>query len=83
MDKNCEEILEFIGRHEDGVTFYQLVRGFGFPDTSYDLQEILRHFIAENLTELTQAENGVNSKYFITKSGMEQILTNPKGGRDS
>ncbi len=73
MDKHVKEILVFIGRNKKGVSFYQLVRGFGLPDAPYDLQAVLHFFIEENFAELDHPEAGVNMRYIITEKGIETI----------
>ncbi|SFC98118.1 hypothetical protein [Collimonas sp. OK412] len=73
MDKQIKEILAFIGRSPKGASFYQLVRGFGFPDAPYDLQAVLHSFVEEHLAELQQPEAGVNVQYVITQKGIETI----------
>ncbi|WP_428719208.1 hypothetical protein [Undibacterium curvum] len=75
MNKEIKEILIFIGRNPTGASFYQIVRGFGFPDAPYTLQVVLQSFVDEHLAELRQPEAGVNAQYVITKKGKEAILT--------
>ena len=81
MDKQINEILAFIGGNPTGVSFYQIVRGFGFPDAPYDLNEILRNLINERLAEVHQPEAGVNAQYVITANGVEAILKGTNWGK--
>lgn len=73
MDKHVKEILAFINRNPKGASFYQIVRGFGFPDAPYDLQAVLRSLVEEHLAEVQQPDAGVNAQYVITQRGIEAI----------
>jgi hypothetical protein len=71
MDKHAKEILNFISRNPRGASFYQIARGFGFPDAPYDLQAVLHSFEEEYLVEVRQPSAGVNTQYVITEKGIE------------
>ena len=73
MDKHINEILALIEHSPNGASFYQIVRGFGFPDASYDLQLVLRVLVEECLVELQNPDAGVNTRYVITQKGIEAL----------
>jgi hypothetical protein len=73
MDKNIKEILRFIGKNVEGASFYQIVRGFGFPDAPYDLRATLRSFVDDHLVEMQQEDSGVNARYIVTKKGLSAL----------
>lgn len=73
MDKFVKDILNFISRNTSGASFYQIVRGFGFPDAPYDLQAILRSLAEERLVEIAHPDAGANAKYSITAKGVDAL----------
>jgi len=73
MDAYTKEILRFIAAQPGGVTFYQLVRGYGFPDAPQNLPSLLGALVDDGFVETLIVKNDVNSRYQVTQKGLGEV----------
>jgi DNA-binding IclR family transcriptional regulator len=72
MDAYTKEVLRFIAAQPNGVTFHQLVRGYGFPDAPISLPNLLRALVDGGFVENLSIENDVNTRYRVTPEGSQK-----------
>lgn len=73
MDTYTKEVLRFIASQPSGVTLYQLVRGYGFPDAPVSLPNLVRALVDGGLVENLNLDSDVNSRYRVTPKGSRQL----------